>query len=520
MSTNYHTAITNGADANAATFNSPLGQLDAQIAIATNSSTDANLKTTTHFVDSAFTTNVSLKRHATLSSALSNASAGDTIILGSGTWTGNITIPQHRIKIIGNGQAFFDGSSLSSDGTIIEGTIDCNGKLGVIVQNLTIDVSGSAADGFKTGSPSIASYGGRIIQNVNIIGSGAGNGYHGILIQRGDYNFIDNVYVYGFTHGIAIKSSYTTVSNIIAEDTSASSVIVKSDATAGDISHVNVTNVTLKGDGSNKVGGVLVESAHDSYKTRFVNICNVTGQYTDPATVHVVRNAAVGTIAHINILNAISFENADSGAVGSAAFWNDGASDVSFTNCRAINTDGYSFQNTGSGARISLNGCASDNPATNDTNGPFVNRELAGKPNNGVQVYLSGNLSIPNGTSTFTAIAWDTELFDEAEMHSTSTNTSRLVARGEGYYEITAVLKYDAHATGQRHVRINPSTGSPAQSFVQDSVGGSQHTTVMTTAVFYLDENDYVEIETAQTSGGALNLLGLATQSMAVMRKL
>jgi len=516
MSTNYHTPITVGAAANASVVNSPLAELDDRVTANVARIADLFLSSNVRVVDAAFVTSAAQKRHATISDAIANASAGDTILVSRGSFSGNITMSQDRVKIIGMGPAYYDGSTISG-GTIIAGTLNLNGKKGCEIRNLTVNVSGSAADGLKSGTMTVGAYANTIIDNVTVIGSGPGNLFHGILIQTGDYCHISNVRVYGFTHGLAIKSPSVNISNVFTEDCDSSAIIIKSDLTGQSIRYVNVDNVIIKGSSSQKAGPIIVMSDEDAYVTEYININNVAGEYNDPALIWITRQAAAGTLQHINVSNCTSVNCTDDLAQGGAAFWSDGADDVTFTNCQAKDAAEYSFQNTGSGSRVSINGGHSINPGAGDTNGPFDNRDIVGKPNNAVHVYRTANQLI--GNAAWTSLLWDAELFDESGMHSTSSNTSRLVALCAGTYEVAAMVRFDANATGNRFIRIDPSNAAAGAEVSMANMGASTHTAVVTHATYTLAAGDYVEIQCYQNSGGDLNALGAASQSHATMRK-
>jgi hypothetical protein len=119
-----------------------------------------------------------------------------------------------------------------------------------------------------------------------------------------------------------------------------------------------------------------------------------------------------------------------------------------------------------------------------------------------VRVFNSATISIAN--SSWTLLTFNSERWDTDTMHSTVTNTGRLVATTAGLYVITGHVQFAANATGQRIIRIlvNGVTmialqGSPANPV-------AVYMTVATT--YNLAATDYVTLEAFQESGAALNV--------------
>ncbi|MFQ6170362.1 hypothetical protein ACK8HX_02045 [Oryzobacter sp. R7] len=118
--------------------------------------------------------------------------------------------------------------------------------------------------------------------------------------------------------------------------------------------------------------------------------------------------------------------------------------------------------------------------------------------------------------TTGTVIAFDTELFDivqsgDTEMHSTSSNTSRLVIRTPGKYEIAGQVQFVTNATGIRVAQIALNAAGvygAGTLLVQNSQGAlSTGSTSCATGVVeaQLVAGDYLELFGAQSSGAALN---------------
>ena len=120
-----------------------------------------------------------------------------------------------------------------------------------------------------------------------------------------------------------------------------------------------------------------------------------------------------------------------------------------------------------------------------------------------VAVYASALLGIPNATPTI--ITFNTESYDTDSMHSTVSNTGRLVAPVAGKYRIAGRVVLTANATGTRilDLRLNGTT-----QIDQDADGAP---TAATGCYLHVDRDylmaasDYVEMLITQTGGGTLN---------------
>lgn len=123
------------------------------------------------------------------------------------------------------------------------------------------------------------------------------------------------------------------------------------------------------------------------------------------------------------------------------------------------------------------------------------------------QAYNSVNISIPNDDDT--VVTFDSERYDTSSMHSTVTNTSRIVIPVEGVYLVTFLGSFAANAVGERTcwIRKNGKERITAQEKVAVN-GAAVETGIQCATQAFLEVNDYVEVIVEQESGGALNLLG------------
>lgn len=125
----------------------------------------------------------------------------------------------------------------------------------------------------------------------------------------------------------------------------------------------------------------------------------------------------------------------------------------------------------------------------------------------GVQVYASSAQTTNNGVDfyrTFNTEDWDTNSF-----HSTTTNTERLtVPSGQnGKYWVYTVVGHNAFTNGYASYKFSVNrTTEYSAIFVRPY--SSQAITICLGTVLNLAVSDYVELLTAQSSGGNLDLLG------------
>ena len=122
-------------------------------------------------------------------------------------------------------------------------------------------------------------------------------------------------------------------------------------------------------------------------------------------------------------------------------------------------------------------------------------------------VYNSADETL--ATATDTALTFDSEREDTDAFHSTSSNTSRLVAPVAGRYVLTVTVRFASNSTGYRMVyfKINGTTFIPGVQ-TANAISGAV-TTLTASASYRFAANDYVEVYAFQNSGG--NLAVVAT---------
>lgn len=127
-------------------------------------------------------------------------------------------------------------------------------------------------------------------------------------------------------------------------------------------------------------------------------------------------------------------------------------------------------------------------------------------------VYRSTAQSIGNAADV--PVTFDSERFDNAAMHSTSSNTSRLTipTGGGGKYLVGGVIDWAANTTGYRKlaVKVNATTEYARQVGPTTSTGAAAQAIL---SVVSMSAADYFEIQVDQNSGGALNVARSANYS-------
>jgi hypothetical protein len=108
-------------------------------------------------------------------------------------------------------------------------------------------------------------------------------------------------------------------------------------------------------------------------------------------------------------------------------------------------------------------------------------------------------------TDTSALIPWDVEIYDTANLHSNSTNSSRLTAPVSGIYRISAMVSWDdPNTVGSRALTLLQVTPSPPNSSpytdLQPGSAMPEQTQEISTEL-KLAAGDYVEVYVRQDSG-------------------
>jgi hypothetical protein len=124
--------------------------------------------------------------------------------------------------------------------------------------------------------------------------------------------------------------------------------------------------------------------------------------------------------------------------------------------------------------------------------------------------------SIPH--ATWTALTFNTEIWDEDELHSLFTNADRLTIRTAGVYLITAQVRFAANMIGTRElqIRLNGST-TLALADCQATAQANGLTYLNLVTLWKLMVGDYLSTVVYQTSGVALSVESAGAFSPAFM---
>jgi hypothetical protein len=126
----------------------------------------------------------------------------------------------------------------------------------------------------------------------------------------------------------------------------------------------------------------------------------------------------------------------------------------------------------------------------------------------GCRVYNNANISTANASGQ--AVTLNSEHYDDNNIHSTSSNQSRLTCQTAGKYHIFANIRWASNATGYRNVYLQVTSGGNTFYIAADCVAAvnGHETDQCLSTIWDLAAGDYVELWVLQTSGGNLNIVG------------
>lgn len=128
----------------------------------------------------------------------------------------------------------------------------------------------------------------------------------------------------------------------------------------------------------------------------------------------------------------------------------------------------------------------------------------------GCLVYLDADQSISDSTTT--AVNFDQESYDTDSIHDNATNNTRLtVPSGVSKIRLSARVNFAGNATGYRRGLMIKNGGTAYHGNADFRLAASmsdEFAITFNTPVIDVSSSDYFELNVAQTSGGALNLLG------------
>jgi hypothetical protein len=127
--------------------------------------------------------------------------------------------------------------------------------------------------------------------------------------------------------------------------------------------------------------------------------------------------------------------------------------------------------------------------------------------NEGAKAYISSDQTIPN--ATWTAITFDSEVFDTDGIHSTVSNTDRFTVQTTGYYLLLGEVIWYGGGSGIRRItgigKNGLAGGAGTLAYAWNGVATFNNVQVCNTIV-YLEAGDYVTLCAYQDSGGNLDL--------------
>lgn len=147
-------------------------------------------------------------------------------------------------------------------------------------------------------------------------------------------------------------------------------------------------------------------------------------------------------------------------------------------------------------------------------NGQYLYRSgnsiVGGTPTGNVSVSVKSSGQQVIDDSTNTAVTFDQEEWDTHNMHSTSSNTSRLVVpSGQGgNYLVMGQVAFDNNATGHRNlkIRVNGNSTTWLAKSNQTMLGSTDCQWLQVSKVLSLAAGDYVELIAYQNSGVTINI--------------
>jgi hypothetical protein len=119
------------------------------------------------------------------------------------------------------------------------------------------------------------------------------------------------------------------------------------------------------------------------------------------------------------------------------------------------------------------------------------------------RVYHNAAQELTSGTEA--ALALNSERFDNATMHDTSSNNSRITFGTAGKYLVGGSVEFEANATGRRYARIR--AGGSSYLSAQRAPADATNVTFITVSTMYaFSAAEYAELTALQTSGGGLDI--------------
>jgi hypothetical protein len=127
-------------------------------------------------------------------------------------------------------------------------------------------------------------------------------------------------------------------------------------------------------------------------------------------------------------------------------------------------------------------------------------------------VTRSSNRTVPNNTSV--KLEFDAEFFDTADLHSNTTNNTRLVAPVAGIYQVSANVTWSASSVGTRTMSVLRNNTAR----MGDTRAGSGFGSQSVSGLLLLAAGDFVELVVIQDSGAPLELISTAPLKLEMVK--
>ena len=125
-------------------------------------------------------------------------------------------------------------------------------------------------------------------------------------------------------------------------------------------------------------------------------------------------------------------------------------------------------------------------------------------PNETCLVNRNAVQSIPN--DTWTALLFNSEIWDSNDIHDLASNTSRLTCKSAGKYFVWFNFCWDSNTTGRRGGSVLKN-GATNEIHAEVAINaGAPFGWLGASGIIDLAVNDYIELQVHQNSGGALNV--------------
>lgn len=122
------------------------------------------------------------------------------------------------------------------------------------------------------------------------------------------------------------------------------------------------------------------------------------------------------------------------------------------------------------------------------------------------RIYHNANQSITDNTNTILS------LNTTRRANNITVGTDKLTVIEAGWYSIAAGVEFASNATGYRHANLKLN-GTTYLAGVLHPAANGVPTQLSVSTLYYLAAADFVQIEVAQNSGGALNVLASTNYS-------